>query len=80
MVTLYRRAKCGLCDEALQVLDRLAPRLGFTVAEVNIETDAELLDRYLLAIPVVVVGGREIARAPISALRLEDALGEVFKG
>lgn len=73
-VTLYRRNGCGLCDEAERLLRRLGPALGFEVESVDIEADEALHCRYLLEIPVVAVAGREIARAPIHATALEDAL------
>ncbi len=74
-VVLYERDGCGLCQQAAELLARLAPKLRFTLSRVNIETDDDLLKRYVLEIPVVAVGGREVARAPIrSAAAFEEAL------
>ena len=78
VVTLYGRPGCHLCEDARRHLDSLAARLSFDVAEVNIETDDRLLERYVFAIPVVAVGEREIARAPISVLALEDTLRQAL--
>lgn len=73
-VTLYMRPGCHLCADAKGVL----ARLGYRVDEVNIEEDAELLLRYDIRVPVVVVDGREIlegiirepeARRALAALR-----------
>ncbi|MEX0782897.1 MAG: glutaredoxin family protein [Dehalococcoidia bacterium] len=80
VVTLYGRAGCHLCDEALAVLQRLRPRLGFEIAEVDIESDDALLQRYVFAIPVIAVGEHEVARAPVRAEALEDALREALPG
>jgi len=74
VVTLYGRSNCGLCDEAETMLRALGTQLGFTLELTNIESDPALLDRFLLAIPVVAVDGREIARAPIRRNSLEAAL------
>ena len=74
VVTLYGRDGCHLCDEALAVLRRLERSLGFGVEVVDIEGDEELLGRYVFAIPVIAVGEREVARAPITAATLEDGL------
>lgn len=74
LVTLYVRSNCGLCDEAEAILRALSQPLGFTLEVANIESDRVLLDRYLLAIPVVALNGREIARAPIRRNSLEDAV------
>lgn len=74
VVTLYTRAGCHLCDEALRLLRELSPRLGFTVEAVDIETDDGLHRRFMFEIPVVAVDGEVIAQAPIRARMLESAL------
>lgn len=79
-VVLYGRAGCHLCDEAEAVLRRLARTLPLSIALIDIESDEYLQGRYMLEIPVVTVDGIEVARAPISASQLEDALHELAKG
>ncbi|MCC6416974.1 MAG: glutaredoxin family protein [Gemmataceae bacterium] len=79
LVTLYARAGCHLCDAALSLLQRLAPRLHFRVHVVDIETDDDLHRRYLYEIPVVALDGRDLVRAPIYPRPLEDALTEALK-
>lgn len=64
-VTLYRTRDCGLCDRAAAVLERLARRLPIVVDVVDIATDHDLEARYFLEVPVVAVGGRVIAKAPV---------------
>ncbi len=61
-VVVYTRPGCHLCDEAISLLRQygLHPQL------VNIESDAGLLDKYSLCIPVVEVDGRERFRGRIS--------------
>jgi glutaredoxin len=54
-VTLYGRPGCHLCDDARAVLDRVAEPYDV----VDIESDDELLKRYLERIPVVAVDGDE---------------------
>ncbi len=78
-VTLYTRANCPLCDEARVLLDALAERLGFSIEAVDIDGDRELRARYNYAVPVVVVGGEEVGRAPIRAAALESALRERYR-
>ena len=73
-VTLYRKAGCGLCDQAEYYLARIGKRLPLSVALVDIASDPRLEERYFMEIPVVAVDGEEIARAPISERRLQDAL------
>ena len=78
VVTLYRRDGCALCDEAERMLAPLAERLRFTLERVDIEADEALHRRYLVEIPVVALAGREVARAPLRAPALEDALREAL--
>ena len=78
-VTLYTRPDCALCDEAHALLDTLAERLGFAIEAVDIDTDRELRARYNYAVPVIAVGGEEVARAPIRARALEAALLERYR-
>jgi glutaredoxin len=55
-LVLYGRPGCHLCDEARTVLQRV----GHPFEEVDIESDDELLRRYLERIPVVALDGREL--------------------
>ena len=74
VVTLYRRDGCGLCDQAEAMLGRISRRLALTVSRVDIESDDALLRRYMLEIPVIALGAREIARAPLYEAALAEAL------
>lgn len=78
-VTLYTRADCPLCDEARALLDGLAGNLGFTIEVVDIDGDQELRNRYQYAVPVVAVGGEEVARAPIRAAVIEAVLRDRYR-
>lgn len=75
-VTLYRKPGCGLCDQAEAMLGRIGKKLPLRVTAMDIDADADLQKRYFLEIPVVVVAGEEVARAPISERVLEAALRE----
>ena len=77
-VILYTRRQCSLCDEIADELRRLRTDLGFELTELDIDEDASLRDLYNDIVPVVAVGDRVIAHAPVdqSTLRadLEAAL------
>lgn len=73
-VTLYRKAGCGLCDQAEASLGRIGKRVPLTVKLIDIDSDRALQERYFLEIPVVTVGGDEVARAPIHEGLLEERL------
>jgi hypothetical protein len=59
--TLYVRAGCHLCEQALADLERLRQRHPHEVRVVDINNDAELEARYGLRIPVLRIGDREVA-------------------
>jgi glutaredoxin len=55
-LVLYGRPGCHLCDDARAVLQRV----GEPFEERDVEADDELLKRYLVRIPVVVLDGEEL--------------------
>jgi glutaredoxin len=55
-LTLYGREGCHLCDEARAVL----VGIGEAFDEVDIESDDDLLKRYLERIPVIALDGEEL--------------------
>lgn len=61
-LVIYTRPGCHLCEEAVAAAEALIPRFGFSLHEVNIELDDQLHRRYLEAIPVIEVDGRERLR------------------
>jgi hypothetical protein len=73
-VILYTRRQCGLCDETAAELRRLRSDLAFDLREVDIDADESLRAEYNDVIPVVAVGDRIIAHAPIDAASLRRDL------
>ncbi len=77
-VTLYGKADCPLCDEALEALEELAAEFGFGIEKVDITRDEQLYARFQHVIPVIDVEGMFLF-APISLHELrqvvETALG-----
>jgi len=59
-LTVYARAGCHLCDEALAVLERVRATHPFSLEVVDIEADSVLHSRYLERIPVVALDGDEL--------------------
>jgi glutaredoxin len=64
-ITLYTRPGCHLCEDAVDMLERLATRLSLAIVEVNILEDANLYERYRHSIPVVAIGEGPVLTAPI---------------
>jgi glutaredoxin len=67
---LLRRPKCGLCEDMARDLRRWG--VGFE--EVDVEQDEALERAYGEAIPVLLDGSVEVARAPQTERSLRDAL------
>jgi hypothetical protein len=73
-VTLYTRPGCHLCQDAADLLERLARRFPLAIAEVDILNDVDLYERYKHSIPVIALAGGPTLFAPIRAEELEQAL------
>ena len=58
-VIIYSRPGCHLCDEAKAAIMAAGCSDQFTLEEVNIESDNELLRKYKYDIPVIAIDGVE---------------------
>jgi glutaredoxin len=61
-VILYTRPGCHLCDDAKQAMQAADCDKEYTLQEINIESDRELLSRYQFDIPVITIDGVEAFR------------------
>ena len=61
-VIIYSRPGCHLCDEAKMAIQSASCSEHFTLEEINIESDEELLRKYKYDIPVVMIDGVEAFR------------------
>ncbi|MCM3904909.1 MAG: glutaredoxin family protein [Pyrinomonadaceae bacterium] len=66
-VVIYSRPGCHLCEEAKEVMRAASCAGEYTLEEVNIENDPELLQRYKDDIPVITFNGIEAFRHRVSA-------------
>jgi glutaredoxin len=73
-VVLFGRPGCHLCEDARQVLWEVRRHHPFTLRERDIETDDDLLRRYLERIPVVAIDGVERFELFVDAAALAAAL------
>jgi len=76
LLTLVGQPGCHLCHDMRRVVDDVAGPLGFTVEERDVR-DRDDWARYLLEIPVLLAGEREVARhrtTPDELARLLRAL------
>ena len=75
-VLLYGRPDCHLCDEARTGLESLrAEGLAFELDEIDIESDDELLSRFLERIPVIEINGEIVSELWLDADGLRTRLG-----
>ena len=58
-VIVYSRPGCHLCDEAKAAIEKSNCSDHYTLEEVNIESDNELLKKYQHDIPVITIDGVE---------------------
>ena len=59
-LTVYTAHGCCLCDEAREVLDRLAPELGLAVEWVYIDGVSELEAAWREELPAGMLDGRKV--------------------
>ena len=58
-VIIYSRPGCHLCDEAKAAIKSAGIDDQFTLQEIDIESDDELLRKYKYDIPVIAIDGAE---------------------
>jgi glutaredoxin len=63
-VVVYTRARCGLCHRAEALVAREARRAE--VRFVDVDTDDDLVTRFGVRVPVVVVDGVEVAELEVA--------------
>jgi predicted DCC family thiol-disulfide oxidoreductase YuxK len=77
LVILYTKPGCHLCDVMKREIQRADCAELFALAEVNIETDSDLLARYRYEIPVLLIDGVEAFRHRV---RSEEFRARLIEG
>jgi glutaredoxin len=73
-VIVYSRPGCHLCDEAKAAILSAGCDERFTLEEINIESDPELLRKYKYDIPVVMIDGAEAFRHRVEVSQFRTRL------
>ena len=73
-ITLIGKPGCHLCEDAREVVARVAAETGTQWHELSILDDPDLAERYWEQIPVVLVDGEQHDYWRVDAERLRDAL------
>jgi hypothetical protein len=71
---LVGKPGCHLCEVMREVVSPVAAELGLTLAERDDRSDPELDALYRNDIPVLLLGGREVARHRVTAAELRARL------
>ena len=69
-VTLYGKADCCLCDEAMEVLHKVDGVVPFDLEKIDISGKPELLAEFGLKIPVIFVDGVQAFKYRVNEGRL----------
>jgi hypothetical protein len=74
LVTLYSKADCHLCEQALSELTEMRAELAFELEVLDIALDDGLHRMYFERIPVVCVDGEELCEYFVDAELLRERL------
>ncbi|MCF6471026.1 glutaredoxin family protein [Nonomuraea sp. MG754425] len=75
-ITLLGKPGCHLCEDARQVIARVAGELGVPWEEVSIDSSAELREKYWEMIPVTLIDGVQHDFWRVDEARLRAALAQ----
>jgi glutaredoxin len=77
-LTIYSKPGCHLCDDMKSLVRRVLAAHPdshtLELAEIDISTDPQLLDRYGLEIPVLMIDGKKVAKYRVSEAELRRML------
>jgi glutaredoxin len=73
-VIIYSRPGCHLCEEAKQAIAAAECLDEYTLEEINIESDANLLKRYQYDIPVITIDRVEAFRHRLTSKAFREKL------
>lgn len=71
---MYTRQGCHLCEQAWQQLERSQKRYGFSLRQVEIDGDPQLVRDYGECVPVVTIDGKVRFRGAVNRVLLERLL------
>lgn len=77
IVILYGKKECCLCDEAMEVLQKVKASLPFELQKIDISTSPELLEKFGLTIPVIFVDGIQAFKYRVNERKLRSLLTDV---
>ena len=79
-VVIYSRPGCHLCEKAKEAIAAAQCADEYTLDEINIENDPDLLKRYRYDIPVIIINGLEAFRHRLTAEAFREKLRKTSGG
>ncbi|MFC0469895.1 glutaredoxin family protein [Halalkalibacter kiskunsagensis] len=76
-VVVMSKIDCPLCDKAINKLKPLKSEFKFTMKITDIYKDDELLEKYQIMIPVILINGEEVDFGQISEKKVRKRLLEL---
>lgn len=73
-VILYTRKGCTCCDKAKDQLDRFRVKYRLEITTVDVDMDPQLVQKYGLEVPVVLIDGKVRFRGLVNPTLLERLL------
>ncbi|NHQ59900.1 glutaredoxin family protein [Chlorobium sp. BLA1] len=73
-VTLYGKKECCLCDEAMELLERVRASVPFEIEKIDISGNPRLQEEFGLKIPVIYVDGVRVFNYRVNENKLRSLL------
>jgi glutaredoxin len=71
---LYSRAECCLCEDMKDAIEQVAARIPVQLEEVDVDSSADLRERFGSDVPVLFIDGRKAFKFQVTAKQLERRL------
>ncbi len=76
-LTLYGRSYCHLCDEMLAVLEPLRDEFGLAIEVVDVDSDADLEQRFGALVPVLMHADTELCHYHLDTAKVRAYLVKI---
>ena len=76
-MSIYSRANCHLCEQALEVLEQIVVEIPFAITKILIDGDKELEEKYGEQVPVILINGEPHDFFRVDPKRFKAALAEL---
>ena len=73
-LVLYSRVDCCLCDEMKTVIRQVAERTPIEIEEIDIDSSADLKQKYGEEVPVLFINGRKAFKYQVTVRQLAARL------